>query len=301
MNNLEIAHLWAHKAKPSAKGSHFFFDGDTIYSYGHHFPIARHVKNAQGVEAILFTRRTYSVSTSKHIGYVRGAIPQSVRRFYVQNPRDEIRGATLLEFTKRAVELVAESRKPRKRAATVAGLIGSAQGQLQAAKELADFFGLDYTPPTDVLKLADEWQAQIEAERIKSERRAKRAQKQAIAEAQEKIKAFQGGEAVQVPYAVPWAFARIASNPADETVAPQLETSKGAYVHLAHVKRALPIVCGIIETGKGWQANGHTIKLGHYQIDEITPEGTLIAGCHRFQKEEVLRIAKIVAEFYAKA
>lgn len=81
----EIAHLWAHKTQSAARnpGKNFYFEGDTIYSYGSHFPIARHVVNAKGVPAIVFTQRSYSVTTAKHINLVRRAIPASVPVFDV--------------------------------------------------------------------------------------------------------------------------------------------------------------------------------------------------------------------------
>lgn len=41
MNNREVAHAWAGQQKESARGSHFFFNGPSIYSYGAHFEIAR--------------------------------------------------------------------------------------------------------------------------------------------------------------------------------------------------------------------------------------------------------------------
>ena len=50
-----------------------FFEGDCIYSYGHHFMIARKYK-----EVVLFNEDTYSNSTSKHQAYVRGACWQEV-------------------------------------------------------------------------------------------------------------------------------------------------------------------------------------------------------------------------------
>ena len=42
-----VAHLWAHKSQDFARnpGHNFYFHGDTIYSYGSHFPVARHVEN----------------------------------------------------------------------------------------------------------------------------------------------------------------------------------------------------------------------------------------------------------------
>ena len=72
----EVAHLWAHRAQDdarNAKGSVYFRD-DTIYSYGSHFPIARHVANKAGESAVLFTTARHSVTTSGHCSMVRGAV-----------------------------------------------------------------------------------------------------------------------------------------------------------------------------------------------------------------------------------
>jgi len=40
----EIPHLWAHRTQEEARNrqGNLYFTGDTIYSYGSHFPIARH-------------------------------------------------------------------------------------------------------------------------------------------------------------------------------------------------------------------------------------------------------------------
>ena len=47
-----VAHLWANKSQDSAResGGRFYFVGDTIYSYGSHFPIARHVENSAAAQ-----------------------------------------------------------------------------------------------------------------------------------------------------------------------------------------------------------------------------------------------------------
>lgn len=66
----DIAHAWAHEhSMPKGGFSRMFFQGDTIYSYGYHFPIARHYKGV-----ILFTTQTNSVTTAKHISAVSRAI-----------------------------------------------------------------------------------------------------------------------------------------------------------------------------------------------------------------------------------
>ena len=66
--NSQVAHAWANKTGKHCRGSNFFYDDDTIYSYGGHFPIARHM---DGV--VLFTTESYSNSTSKHLGHASNA------------------------------------------------------------------------------------------------------------------------------------------------------------------------------------------------------------------------------------
>lgn len=72
-----VAHLWAHQSQEHARTGrdNFYFRGDTIYSYGPHFPIARFVPTAKGKpQCYLLTTATYSNTTSGHIWLVRDAI-----------------------------------------------------------------------------------------------------------------------------------------------------------------------------------------------------------------------------------
>lgn len=76
MNNAMVAHLWANEKKGSAKGSNFYFEGDSIYSYGHHFKAGRIVRNKHGKRAYLVNTTYYSKTTAtKHMPKVWGAIP----------------------------------------------------------------------------------------------------------------------------------------------------------------------------------------------------------------------------------
>jgi hypothetical protein len=83
----EIPHLWAHRTQEEARNrqSNLYFTGDTIYSYGSHFPIARYVTNDAGERAVLLTTATYSVTTSSHCSAVRFAIPSGIPIFHVPN------------------------------------------------------------------------------------------------------------------------------------------------------------------------------------------------------------------------
>lgn len=76
MNNNQVAHAWAAQNREHGKGSNFYFDGPTIYSYGGHFPIAtftdRHT--ASGFRVVLFTTRGYSNTTARHCAMARNAL-----------------------------------------------------------------------------------------------------------------------------------------------------------------------------------------------------------------------------------
>jgi hypothetical protein len=69
-NNQEVAHVWASQSQSEGKCGNMFFEGPSIFSYGHHFEIARIVK--PGV--VLFNDRSYSNSTSKHQNYTYQAV-----------------------------------------------------------------------------------------------------------------------------------------------------------------------------------------------------------------------------------
>lgn len=62
-------HRWANQIGESKSSGAIFFQGNTIYSYGHHFPMARHLDD----HTILMTTKSYSVTTSGHMSAVRSA------------------------------------------------------------------------------------------------------------------------------------------------------------------------------------------------------------------------------------
>ena len=64
---------WFDKTGKARQGFNVFYDDTVIYSYGYHFPMARHYEADGGTaSAILVTTRSYSVSTSKHMSLLRG-------------------------------------------------------------------------------------------------------------------------------------------------------------------------------------------------------------------------------------
>jgi len=83
-NSNEVAHIWASQQQKSGRNSRgsFYFDNNTIFSYGSHFPIATILGHD-----VLITMRTYSNTTAKQIGKVRGAISHKNVIYCYEVPR----------------------------------------------------------------------------------------------------------------------------------------------------------------------------------------------------------------------
>lgn len=85
---------------------HMFIDGDRIYSYGHHFCIARRVNGM-----VLLTTRTYSNSTAKHVSHVWRALRNSeIVRCY--DP-DDTTEANMKHYDEEIAELEQKVRRAR--------------------------------------------------------------------------------------------------------------------------------------------------------------------------------------------
>lgn len=111
----KVAHLWANKEQDEAtnQGRSFFFRGSTIYSYGSHFPIAKHVQDQAGNEFILFTERGYSNTTAKHISITYMACRNS-EIVYCCNPDNghESNFKYWLDLIDTEINKLAKARKP---------------------------------------------------------------------------------------------------------------------------------------------------------------------------------------------
>jgi hypothetical protein len=169
----EIPHLWAHKVQADARNSqnNLYFENEIIYSYGSHFPIARHINNKQGKPAVLLTTRSYSVTTSGHVSAVRSSIPKNIPVFHVYNPAlspDE----SLSCYTS-AVSAQVQSANERKMETTRNEDVQAAVALIAECKAFCKFFGLKLPkfsklPKIDTEKLARQLRAQTDRAAAKS-------------------------------------------------------------------------------------------------------------------------------------
>lgn len=110
----EVARLWARKAQHEAeyRGGKMYFRGDTIYSYGSHFEIAKHVENSAGKKAVLFTTNTYSNTTRDQCAVVLGSVRGDV--IYCKTP-DSSAEQNLSYFQSEIEECIAQITKKANR------------------------------------------------------------------------------------------------------------------------------------------------------------------------------------------
>lgn len=286
MDNKQVAHLWAHKAQPSAKGSHFYFEGDTIYSYGSHFPIARHYKGV-----VLMTTGSYSSTTAKHISYVRYAC-HHMTVFHVADPTQKPSSKDVNAYALEIDKMVTRAAQAR----DLSFLIDQLRLKVDNANLFCEHFGFKtrFSMPANI----DELKAKAKINAAKIDAAKIKRQKREEAAAQESIQKWLAGESITIPYTISRVYLRviggISSLPngvIDGDGVPELkmQTSKGAVVPLADAERAFKFCMKMRE--KGWHRNGETFKVGHYQLDAVNSEG-VIAGCHRITWQTIEEFAK---------
>ena len=75
-------------------------------------------------------------------------------------------------------------------------------------------------------------------------------------------------------------------------VGEEVETSRGASFPVSHARRGLALVESVMSSKQPWKSNGHTCKMGYYEIESIDPNGTVHAGCHIVTWKAIARIRK---------
>lgn len=288
-----IAHLWyhSHASVGNARnaGDNFYFSGDTIYSYGSHFPIARRLDCG----AVLYTSRTYSATTSKHLSLVRRAIPDSCEVFVVENPL--LSPSSLwAEFSAR----VDSARKALKLAKGERATV-KAYDSLVDAISLANNFAI-YFKRRERFKLPKNWEElsrlsenysqRMELRRLEREKKSN-AKYEQLRREREALSALNNAEKMEA-----WRAGRISNHylPWDmptmlRIVGETVETSRGAEIPLSHAVRACKALLPLLRAGLPYERQAHisTVHVGHFSIDSLSSDGELKAGCHRINREEL--------------
>lgn len=277
-SNSELPHIWYHANQSDGRNHSktFYFDGDTIYSYGSHFPIARKLDNC-----VLITTEWYSRTTQRHVSTVYSAIPGGVDVFevpVVSADSTRCHECNVESYRERVEELVRKANRARKHK----------HMHLTAIKTLSDQaakYCLQFKVKSTLLDVADlniEEIEQVAAEYLEKQKHDRREkQKQLRVKEKQKIKEWLAGKGDTL-HAIDKVYLRVV----DEYV----QTSHGAVFPVVDAVKAYNLITSIMDSDMPSYLPIAT-KLGIYDIDKIYRNGTVIAGCHTVEFDQIKTIA----------
>lgn len=289
-NSAEVAHIWVQQTHAEGRCANVFFEGETIYSYGRHFPMAKFY-TVGGRRCVLRTTRRYSNTTNKHQGDVWRALNDlGVPIYFVQDvDRTPLASDTQATVTHDINEALTKAARAHKNGASY---LAEAQRHADNANGIAAFFkfrgwktlALDADSITKAKEYNTKQQAALRA------RMAKAKEGNAVL-----LQAWRDGADLCNITSPEWDAS--AGYMRDYPVmlrinGEDIQTSRGAFVPIEHAKKLWPQILKVRERGEPFVCNGHTIHIGHYSLDRIEKDGTIKAGCHVIPFAELALIAE---------
>lgn len=320
----QVAHLWANRSQPSARNGNrtVYFNGDTIYSYGGHFPMATWAHKPGYGDVVLLNTNSYSISTSRHQRYVRQALADDVKIVPVKDP--------LGTGERNLAGAVKDAEAAFKKLKLGRGewLIRDYKRQTEIVAKVADWYVL---PMPTLPVVTAEMRAKImerqaaDVGRAERKRRSEALRERSVMLGVAKAAGFVPPENFNVENDVAWEAVRdqiyffnkawhkrsIEEKRADwqaglsvalpweaqkpvmlRAIKSRVETSQGATFPLADGIKAVAFIRSVKANGKSWHRNGETLPVGGFQVDHIDSEGNVKAGCHDIANSEIERLAK---------
>lgn len=264
-SNSEVAHRFATGIGNRCTGSHMFFEGDTIYSYGYHFPMA-----IKWNGYVLYNDDRYSVSTAKHQGYVLGACSHmnivhcaTLEHTLGSNAFIGRNFKLWQDDVDRLVEKMALARKPERWLAQILEVVDK-------VTRFCEVFKLDV--PESFFRFRDDDEVAKAREYAKQERKEKNErEKSRQAEEIQKFHEFKRNW-VNLPYQI--VRYREEKN--------RFETSKGVEIPYEIGKRFYQkLRDGELKVGD---------KVLYYRVNKVGD--TIHIGCHTFKKKYLLEYGR---------
>ena len=267
--NSELAHKYAEQSQNEGRGSggSFFFRGGVLYSYGSHFPICKFMETS-GERVLLFTTRSYSNTTSKHISLARNATSH-IKKIFCNNPEashaDNFQA--WINSAETSATKLAKAKKPEI-------YLNELNWTAREANIYADFFGIVIPETLQTLvgmkdKAEFKEYANKKAEAIAKD--AQRIMKENKKKFKESFKKWLSCEIDYLYIRLGFDFLRLNDN--------RVETTQGVKIPLELAKRLyISIKDGTIKEGD---------KLLNHTIDKVGAQ--IKIGCHTFQKSYLLK------------
>lgn len=269
--NYDIAHEFAYGATEGHTGNwNMFIEGDCIYSYGHHFCIAKRV----GKGAVLMTTRTYSRSTAKHIGYVWSAT-RHMDHIYCYNPNASHaeNQRRFLEGIKGLLPNLAKSRKPEK-------WIHEIQAISERAKKYCEFFGIKMEKDLAMFVQSEDLNKTNEAYEAELRRRAFREHKLLMKKKREQLEKWHNFEGCGYVGGLDYQELRV--NKANKN---RIETTMDVEIPFEVAREFYEkLKSGAIKVGD---------KLFYYVVRRMD-RNEIAIGCHTFKRRYLMDFGKRV-------
>jgi hypothetical protein len=265
--NYDVAHEFAY-GSTDAKTANMFIVGDCIYSYGYHFCIAKRV----GRGHLLFTTRSYSNTTAKHISYVRQATSHYDRIYcaYPNGTHNDNQKAFLDEI-KSYLPKLAKARKPDK-------WIYQIQIICAMAKKYCEFFEIKMDKDLAMFVESDDLNKTNEKYLSELKKREERLRREKMRANKEALKKWHNFETSYCP------------SLSHQELRVNAETNR--------IETTMRVVIPF-ELGRAFYAKlkANELKEGdnlmHYRIRKITDKEISI-GCHTFKRKYLLDFGKSV-------
>lgn len=303
MENSMVAHTWANPRGPDdyarSNNGNFYFEGQTIYSYGSHFPLATIFEKkgrfvlSNRQRFVLFNEDGYSVTTSQHKSLAYRAT-NHLESFEVANPNPQARADHRANFE----SLVKQSNENLDKASRARSnrpyLERAALSKLISANHYAKIFGFRWKVNAKQLSMLQGLDAERAEKQKEIDKKEQIALQKAFKTASPAFRAFLPLSAIEKQAL--WKLPALLRQHKTPTEGPGLiQTSQGAEFPTTDAIAAWPLLkrahAKVLASGQIWRTNGHRIPLGSFHIDSITPQG-LIAGCHKLDWPEVVRMAR---------
>lgn len=279
-NVSEIAHLFANQTQETARNTgNFYFNGDTIYSYGSHFPIAKHVVNEANLKGLLFTKCSYSNTTSKHIAVTKQATNHlnKIICYSVNGSKADNFSKWLRDIEEQADKLV-KAKKPEIYLNAIDILINE-------ATNYAKYFNVELPIELQNAKDITNKQTSIEYREVKTKALAVKALK----EAKEAAKKHKIELTKWLSFKTDRLYNRLDVDYLRFNVdKKRIETTQAVQIPEQIAKEFFNT---IILTIKNGGCKDCKVSLLDYQVKEIN-KNFIQVGCHKVEVKEINRIAK---------
>jgi hypothetical protein len=315
----EIVHLWAHQSQEEARCRNAYFEKETIYSYGRHFPIARIYTKNKGKKnekkVVFFTLDTYSSTTAQHISSTRSACSH-MEKIYMKHvitgygdPAEDIYAHEQnFKYWHRTIEDYLDKFSRARDAKE--SYLGYARRTAEEAKLYITFLGIkpdkrlkalfkllnDPKWENEITEYKERTAARLSDPLLQEKREKARLAREKALQKQftEQIQKWRNFEAYN-PYRLPGQHRHYHTPSLPDLLRykeseQRVETSQGVQVPIEIAHRFYRQIKIVLSRGGCLSEDACAEKILNYSVQEITAEHIRV-GCHRIPMTEVEAIA----------